>query len=298
MIKEIQVDWNNLKSVHYYFAITKATTNNPIDSQKELEVFLEWWVDKKWKLSGALGNVQPLWELVRILKLYEPKSLLSTLDKINDFWEDDTARSRDHNHTYSSLPPTLTTYVIEKIESSDGWTAQVDQLLQNMSGDKLLRYKIEVMRNTFLWLDDILGRMSSWVGLLFGNDESSLIPKGQSPRQISTEKTILDQITWLSLGRTMRFWDGRRSLDNEDLVQLNGLWKILNDNSQMPIKFSFRLAVVGAKGSWQDESAWFKFNTVILRPLQEAGRTLSYLHERDSEEGPIAFADGKWPAPR
>jgi 8-oxo-dGTP diphosphatase len=261
MIEGMQVDWDDLSSVHRQFAKKKASTNSPLRSRKELEAFLEWWVAEKWGRSGALGNVQPLWELVRILELHEPKSLLQILDEINDSGEDEAVRSHDQNYTYSSLPTTLTTYVVEKIES----TIQVDQLLQNRSGDDLLRYQIKVIRNTFLWLDDLLPTLSSWVGALFGNDEKSLIPKEQSPCE--TEETILHQITWLSLVRTRDFLEGRGCLDGEDFMQLSGLWKILHDNNQMPIKYAFRLAVVGAKGDWQEELAWYKFNTDILQPL-------------------------------
>ncbi|KAL4920385.1 hypothetical protein BDW62DRAFT_199100 [Aspergillus aurantiobrunneus] len=273
MTEDLQVDWNDLRSVHCQFAITKAGTNSSLCSLKELETFLEWWVDKRWRRQGALGNVQPLWELVRILKLHEPKRLLQILDEINDSWEDKAAQSHDHSHTYSSLPPTLTTYVVEKIESSGEWTIQVDQL-QHRSGHELLRYQIEVMRNTFLWLDDLLPNLSCWVGVLFGDDERSLIPKKQPPCE--TEEAILRQITWLSSARRANFWKDRTSLDDEDSMQLSGLSKILHNRDQMPIKYAFRLAAVGSKGNWQDESAWYKFNTDILRPLLDAAGSLIY----------------------
>lgn len=263
MPEDLQVDWNDLRSVHSQFAITKAGTNSPLRSLKELEAFMEWWLDERLRRQRALGNVQPLWELVRILKLHEPTRLLQILDEIYRSWEDETSQYHYHELTYSSLPPTLTTYVVELIESSSEWTIQVDQL-QNRSGPELLKYKIEVMRDTFLWLNDLLPNLSSWAGALFPDMKRSLIPEGQPP--CKTENTILRQIAWISSVRGTIFWEGRTSLDDEDSMQLSDLWKILHDSDQKPIKYAFRLAAVGAKGNWQD-GAWYKFNTSIRRPL-------------------------------
>ncbi|KAL2812135.1 hypothetical protein BDW59DRAFT_155369 [Aspergillus cavernicola] len=54
------IDWSDLRSVHYHFAELKGK-NNCLGSEEELGAFLEWWID---------NNVQLLWNLFEILKLY------------------------------------------------------------------------------------------------------------------------------------------------------------------------------------------------------------------------------------
>ncbi|KAL2810172.1 hypothetical protein BDW59DRAFT_155640 [Aspergillus cavernicola] len=116
-----------------------------------------------------------------------------------------------------------------------------------------MRYKIKVMRNSFLWLDDILGE-TSWSELFTGYMEQ--------PHEISTEITRR-QIICLTTECTRRFWVGKNPLDNNDFLKLNGLWTFFHDNSQIPIKHAFCLAVIGAEGSWQGKSAWGKFYRVV-----------------------------------
>ncbi|KAL2810792.1 hypothetical protein BDW59DRAFT_155614 [Aspergillus cavernicola] len=232
-----------------------ADNNRPIRSLEELEVFLKWWVDEN---GMMLGNVHAIWELVRILKLDKPQSLLQRLEKIKNCRTDDkAARSRDHKHTHVSLPSTLATYLIEDIESSEECATKGNQLLHNKSGDDLMRYKIEVMRDSFLWLDDILGMTSNWFQVFIG---SPCLEEQLSHDIMETRHFCIAQLT---TERTRHFWKERGSLREYELKALDGLWELFKDNGEIPIKHIFCLAVAGAKGSWPDKLAWSKFYAIV-----------------------------------
>ncbi|KAL4935396.1 hypothetical protein BDV06DRAFT_228867 [Aspergillus oleicola] len=259
------LDCNNLTNLHNYFVITRASTNSPLNSQLELEVFLEWWAGENWK--GELGSIQPLWELLRILKLVKPKDLVDRLCKINNCLKDTTEQHL------------LTTYLVEDIESLSEWTTEVDQLLQGKRGDDLLRYKIKVIRNTFLWANCSQDRHLNWAEILFGDYNTSLVPTNPPLEEVLRQMALLRHIDWLAKAHARIFWEGNGRLDDKDLSNLNGLWEFLRNNSEIRVKYAFRLAIVGAKANWGNVSPWFHFNTLV-KPLVMTFATMNTPQER------------------
>ncbi|KAL4950829.1 hypothetical protein BDW69DRAFT_186972 [Aspergillus filifer] len=248
-------NWDDLSSLHHRFANTRTNTNTPLDSELELKVLLESWAGENWK--GVLGNVQPLWELVRILKLVRPKDLVDRLSNMDNCLKEEAARS---------LSPTLATYLIEDPELSKMWATEMNERLQNKTGDDLLRYKIKVMRDTVLWLDELREIRDSWFGILVGNDDRSLVPKESTRIGNSTESTIQRHIVYLSSMRIENFCYESAKLCDKTSSELNGLWEFLQDSGSMLVKLSFRLATMRAKGTWQTQLAWVKFRD-LARPV-------------------------------
>ncbi|KAL4886840.1 hypothetical protein BJY04DRAFT_176680 [Aspergillus karnatakaensis] len=154
--------------------------------------------------------------------------------------------------SFGFLPPTLSTYLVNDIllrspEVRDRSNAR----LQGQNGAELLRYKIRVVRDSFLWLSDLVERRSDWVDLIV------------SETHTMTQDLVGARLIWLSGTQTREFCerpttanviteDGRSALEN--------LWQMFDGNEEAPIRIAFSLAKLDAKGRWSD--AWGRLNEV------------------------------------
>ncbi|KAL4864741.1 hypothetical protein BDV12DRAFT_200820 [Aspergillus spectabilis] len=243
----------NSDRAHHDFTPQISTIDRPNSSALDLRIFLLAWATEKRKSEDYLGNTQPIEELIRILSLGQPEGLLEALERAHIECERAMAHLGYHGRSFGHLPLTLSTYLLNEILfQSPGASDRMGEELQSRTGDELLRYKIRVVRDSYLWLSDLIERRSDWIDLL--------IPEVDT----TTQYRVVGRLSWISKTQTREFCEQpmvARPLTEDGKSGLESLWRGLDGNGWLPIRIAFSLARLGAKGRWSD--AWAKFNEVI-----------------------------------
>ncbi|KAL2864242.1 uncharacterized protein BJX67DRAFT_224887 [Aspergillus lucknowensis] len=239
-----------LLSSQRIFANQIIAGNASLNSESELSAFLSAWMSQQKnseELISREGKVQPVWQLVETLDLRAPSELLKVLDNVRF--------DLDHEEFFAPLPLTVATYMIEEmvIRSSRG-KRKIKELRQTKTADDRLRYMITVVRDSFLWLDDLLAYRSDWAHLLVPDSDTE------------SQRETLDRIQWLTWEAPRDFCEGspeKQSLCDQEMSYLDGLWRMFERNPWPPIQFAFCLAGLEATGSWSGSDAWLKYSRLI-----------------------------------
>ncbi|KAL4862509.1 hypothetical protein BDV12DRAFT_42553 [Aspergillus spectabilis] len=248
---------SSLASWDLRFRSERLRDKTPLNSSVQLQRFLEGWVLEKNKDQHLIGTIEPLWELVRILDLKAPERVESVLRKVELRWNSANGRDPYQMYYYAPLPLTLATYMIdEMIMQSPIGLRGMDEILQTKVGSELHRYRIEVIKNSFLWLDDLVKPPANWVGLLFLEFDEEL------------DRIVIERLGCMRTERVKGFHDrtlGQPALKAKDVQDLESLWLMFSNNSSRPVQFAFRLARLGAKGSWSgaDDDGWGEFDDLV-----------------------------------
>ncbi|KAL4781360.1 hypothetical protein BJX76DRAFT_359972 [Aspergillus varians] len=240
----------NLGGVPCVVSTRARAGDAPINRRLDLPVFLSEWATEKGKGDDFVGNVRVVAELVRILELHQPETLLDILERAHDAYE----TTRDTR--YDPLPPTLATYMMGGMLKLPEVQNRLDESLRSRSWNELLRYKIKVIRNSFLWLGELMTARSDWV--------DQIIPDNGE----ETNNRVKLGLRWLLDRETRKFCEecpGVGTLTESEKLRLEDLWRIFDDNEMLPIRIAFCLARLDPE-NWS--GGWARLFD-ILRPLQQ-----------------------------
>ncbi|KAL4922399.1 hypothetical protein BDW62DRAFT_197075 [Aspergillus aurantiobrunneus] len=223
----------------------RHAANRPINWPLELPMLLSEWAAEKGVSNDFVGNIKLVAELARILALDQRKTMLDILERAYSEY-----RVLDSSFGYH--PPTLDTYLLREVIGLPQARDRADQELQSRSGDELIRYKIKAVRDTFLWLGELMEPRSFWIDKLIPDSE----PEAQEPA-----KTAL---SWLSRKETRELCEGSisaRALTAEDESSLEDLWQLFDGNMWLPVRCAFCLARLDPERSWTD--GWSRLYSTV-----------------------------------
>ncbi|KAL2822783.1 hypothetical protein BDW59DRAFT_149160 [Aspergillus cavernicola] len=230
----------------------QAASSTPLSSALELQRFLSDWMITKGESPNSLGDIQPLWKVAEILNFRERTRLLEILKQVPSTF--DLESGHYHQRLYVPLPLTLATYMMGgMILSSDG-EKKLKRAIETKSGDELLRYQIKAVRDSFLWLGDLIKRPDDWIKMLCSNIDAE------------TERVVRMRVAWLTWEGTRNFCEKspkKKSLGAIDVSALTNLWHMFQENEQLPIQFAFRLASLNVKGTWSAGREWSRFSAIV-----------------------------------
>ncbi|KAL4908850.1 hypothetical protein BDW74DRAFT_174079 [Aspergillus multicolor] len=243
------INSSNLGQVHHSIAageISKTITLNSID---DLQNLLWNWADAKGKSRNFVGEVQLIAELVRTLRIHQPETLLETLDRVYTLSRKAMEDADFRRELYGPLPPTLATYMMGELARSTEVNERLREELELRDGDDLLRYKIKTIRDTFLWLDELMGSQRDWVEkLTLDNDNDKQV-----------EDRVRMRLRWLISGQAREFCEQSplaRPLTGNEKFGLENLWRLFEARGEewLPIQCAFCLARLDPERNW--ENAW------------------------------------------
>ncbi|KAL2822100.1 hypothetical protein BJX63DRAFT_182699 [Aspergillus granulosus] len=208
--------------------------------QFELEEILTRWVGED-IAQDSLGNLQPVWQIMLIQGLNDRDKLERYLGQV---------RLHDvHKDYFSPLPHTIATYLIE-IMLTESWDqASMEEAMNAKGTEELQRFKIRVIRDSFLWLGELVDATGTWAWMLLPSSD------------VQREKEIRDRLRWLQHENTKKFYRAsplKPALNEEDLSNLEALWNLFEEKkgSHLLIRFAFCLAQLEAMGSWGERGNW------------------------------------------
>ncbi|KAL3477002.1 hypothetical protein BJX99DRAFT_226909 [Aspergillus californicus] len=161
-----------------------------------------------------------------------------------------------HVTYYGQLPLTLDTYIIEQMVINSANLTNVDARMKAFEtendGDELLRYKIRVVRDTFLWLEELLERWGDWVQLLIADGDDRKRPE------------MREQLARFSDTDVREFEQRSRKvtvLGGAEVLAVNKLWEMFEGNERVPVRFAFCLGRLKVAGRWK-AAAWPRLNGI------------------------------------
>ncbi|KAL3491873.1 hypothetical protein BJX62DRAFT_115041 [Aspergillus germanicus] len=247
----------SMRSVGRYFAEQKALTRGLLQSQRDLEEVLKLWVAEKRDPQIPLGSLKPVWEIMSIEGLQD-------IDELEEYFDRTLFDPRLENVHFAPLPHTVATYLIEHMLVRPWDQKSREEAMQAERGE-VQRDKIRIIRDSFLWLRDLLGFVGTWGKELF--------PTHDVNSDLQRESAIRQKLSWLQNEEPKSFLQksySRTSLDEEDESKINDLWNIFAGSHSLSVKYAFCLAQLGAKGSWEPNGdggrvsdEWYEYNQVI-----------------------------------
>ncbi|KAB8069706.1 hypothetical protein BDV29DRAFT_161184 [Aspergillus leporis] len=220
-------------------------------TQHELGVFLTEWTTKSGQTQEP-GEIQPLWELMQILDLPQPKfqEVLGALDLSTTLETNFSCLV----HGYAPLPVSLVTYVIHSIIHLPEVEGKLDDILKTKSEPEFQRYKIKVIRDSLIWLAKLFP-LADWTGILFADLDQA------------TESFQKSKIYWLTTRNAKDiYYDEAKPLSLNDEWNITHLWLMFENHKKPPIHYAFSLARLGVMGS--GPKGWPAFHNAIYALLE------------------------------
>jgi hypothetical protein len=247
----------SMGSVGRHFAQQKARTRGPLQSQRDLEEVLKLWMGQR-DFQIPLGNLKPVWGIMMIEGLQE-------IDELERYFNGIFFDTRLKKRHFAPLPHTVAIYLIEVMLVRPWDQESRDRAMQAKQADEIQRDKIRIIRDSFLWLRDLLGFAGIW--------SKELFPTLDVNSDVQRESAIRQKLSWLQNEEPRSFLQQSRSrtvFDQESESKINDLWNIFVGSHSLSVKYAFRLAQLGAKGSWEPNGdggrvsdEWSEYNQVI-----------------------------------
>ncbi|CEL05157.1 hypothetical protein ASPCAL06277 [Aspergillus calidoustus] len=208
----------------------------------ELEQRVRRWMMNENIAHNLIGNLQPVWEIITSPRLHELDELETYLTRIR-FDE------QGHAERFAPLPVTVATYLIEVMLGGSWVQTSLEKDMEVKGPEELQRYKIRTVRDTFLWLGDLVDAPGTWAWMLL------------PPSDVAKEREIRKSLKWLQHEDTKRFYrkaSPKTTLNAEDLANLEGLWRMFEEkkDKHRAIRYAFFLARLEAMGSWGEKGKW------------------------------------------
>lgn len=234
-----------------------ATSNTPLTSPVELMQLLINWVTEKDIREKLPLDIQTIWNLVEVLDLRQPAKLLEILEPVSAIYQTESTLERHLERYYGPLPRTLDTYIIDEMITRPTNLANVNAKMKAMErendGDELLRYRIKVVRDTFLWLEELLEGWDDWVPMLTVDDDI----KWPEMRKQLTKLNDTNVREFEQRSRRVTF------LGEPEVLAVDKLWKLFDGNKQLPVRFAFCLARLKVAGRWKT-AGWPRLYNIAL----------------------------------
>ncbi|KAL4942573.1 hypothetical protein BDV06DRAFT_222014 [Aspergillus oleicola] len=218
----------------------------------DMKAFLSSRAAEKGECEEVVGDVRFVATLVRIVDFGQRETLIQLFERAYAGYKESIAAPGSHGRRYGPLPPTLATYMMGEMVRSPQAKEAMDLELQKHNKEELLRYKIKVVRDSFIWLDEMMTSRGDWV--------ENLIPQLDGLVQNDATK----RVRWLSEPRTEMFWEqasGAKPLTESEKVDLESLWGMFDGNDWMPIGAAFCLARLDFESHRSD--SWARLSSVI-----------------------------------
>ncbi|KAL4971070.1 uncharacterized protein BDV14DRAFT_6403 [Aspergillus stella-maris] len=219
---------------------------------EDIGAFLSDRAAERGKDRDVVGDVRFVAVLVRLLGFGRRENLDELFERAYTGLKESNATPELHGRVYGTLPSTLSTYLMgEMVRSRQAKEAMQRELRKHNKSD-LLRYKIKVLRDSFIWLGEMMGRRSDWV--------DSLIPQTHALVAIDTTR----RVRWLTEPRTKAFWEqatGAKPLTQSEIADLESLWALFDGNDWIPIRAAFCLARLDYDSHRSD--SWSKLSFVV-----------------------------------
>ncbi|KAL2870355.1 uncharacterized protein BJX67DRAFT_281109 [Aspergillus lucknowensis] len=248
------------------FGSEPNTSNTQVNSPFELQIFLSEWAAARGQKPELIGNCQTLWELLQTLGFRQRDRLQEILGKLQLTGKGGRDYLRHHDSFHDHLSPTLANFLLLEIAlSSREVRNKMSERQRNMEGDELLRYKIEVIRDSFLWLNNIIEKKIDFVKTVFSGFDKD------------QERLLIVRLACLSRIQVRDFsagLPGATPLEKEDKSAMESLWKMFDGFFKpVPVRLAFRLASVGVAGGWGGGSdAWSRFLHIFRGLSEDFGR--------------------------
>ncbi|KAL4795129.1 hypothetical protein BDV19DRAFT_177232 [Aspergillus venezuelensis] len=222
-----------------------------LEEVRDIEAFLIDRAAERGKDRDVVGDIRFVAVLVPMLG-FGREDLIGLFERAYIGLTESNAATEIHGDNYGTLPPTLATYMMgEMVRSRQAKEAMHRELRKHNRGD-LLRYKIKVLRDSFIWLGEMMGPRSDWV--------DSLIPQTDALVAVDTMR----RVRWLSEPRTEAFWEqatGAKPLTQSEMADLEGLWALFDGNDWIPIRAAFCLARLDY--DFHRSDGWSRLSSVV-----------------------------------
>ncbi|KAL4942574.1 hypothetical protein BDV06DRAFT_211704 [Aspergillus oleicola] len=221
-------------------------------NQHELGMFLCEWAATKGR-HGDCGDVRPLWELMELLHLRRVdvfRDILVGLDNSSEANSESSRKASEFKGLEFSLAMCVTNWIMRLPRATKRIEDKVN-FIKRGPEDQKQRYKVEVIRNSFIWL----AYLYSWGA---GAGQMLLGDLNKAEQDIQQKR-----IFWLDKRCTKSFFDGRTThLSAEESHDLHQLWLLFKRHQRLPAQYVFNLARLGVKGS--SPPCWPDFRRAIF----------------------------------
>ncbi|KAL4795127.1 hypothetical protein BDV19DRAFT_363643 [Aspergillus venezuelensis] len=221
-------------------------------NQHELGMFL-----CKWAMINErdedCGDVRPLWELMGHLDLRRTDAFREVLEDLDISTEAGSEFARKAG-AFQGLEFSLAMYVTDRLTRLPCATKRIEHNVNFLNRGPVAqqqRHKVEMVRNSFIWL----AYLYSWSA---GAGKMLLGDLGKAEQDIQQRR-----IAWLDKKCTKNFFDGETAaLSAEESYDLHQLWLLFKAHSRLPAQYVFNLARLGVKG--HSPPCWPDFRRAIF----------------------------------
>ncbi|OJJ64204.1 hypothetical protein ASPSYDRAFT_38888 [Aspergillus sydowii CBS 593.65] len=214
----------------------------------EVAAFLHKLAKIKGRRETDCGDARLLWEVLQILgsnRHRDLRNLMLGLDMSNAL-ASDFSRKAD---AFAPLKLSLATYVTDSITRLQYGRDKMLEIAHVEGGDhesNRERYRMRVLRDTFIWLADLYPWGDGTGSMLFHDLD------------ISMANLQRKRVRWLDSLEAKSFYEGEQQLlPHEEGKNIAKLWAMFVRHTQLPAQYSFNLARLDVKGPTPPNWAYF-----------------------------------------
>ncbi|KAB8208440.1 hypothetical protein BDV34DRAFT_49406 [Aspergillus parasiticus] len=201
-----------------------------------------------------LGNVQSLFTLLKAVRMDTPDQLWGALKNM-DISLSQTSDYMALARTYEPLHLSISNYIMHRIirPRNDRCVVQsIRQLELNTANDDC--YKVNVIANAFILLDQLFSPPSQWWHLLYTGQDSKRLEAG---------------ILWMSTSKPWTDCHSSIPLRKPDQKNMDVLWCCLDGHDKEPIRFVFLLSeILVSEGLSTDWGLLTRSLSLLIRAVE------------------------------
>ncbi|KAE8419735.1 hypothetical protein BDV36DRAFT_307495 [Aspergillus pseudocaelatus] len=201
-----------------------------------------------------LGDVQSLFTLLRAVHMNTPKALWGALKNM------DISLSQTSDYMvlvpkYEPLHLSISNYIMHRII----WPRDDQCIVQNINRPELKtvndnRYKVNVIANAFILLDQLFSPPSEWLPLLYPGRDAKRQEEG---------------IKWMSTGKPWTVCHRTIPLHKADQKNIDVLWHCFDQHHKEPIRFVFTFSrILVAEGFSTDRTLLDKSLSLLIHAIE------------------------------
>ncbi|KAL4955923.1 hypothetical protein BDW69DRAFT_203967 [Aspergillus filifer] len=221
-------------------------------NQHELGTFLCNWAVINGRDEDC-GDVRPLWELMGRLDLRRVDAFRDVLVSLDMSSKADSEFARKASE-FQGLEFSLAMYVTDRLMRLPCATERIEdnvKFVQRGPEAQEQRHKVEMVRNSFIWLAYLYSCGAGAGKMLYGD-------LGKAEQDIQERR-----ISWLDKRCAKQFFDGEKAaLSAEESHDLEQLWMLFQAHPRLPAQYVFNLARLGVKG--HSPPCWPGFRRAIF----------------------------------
>ncbi|KAE8136083.1 hypothetical protein BDV38DRAFT_272357 [Aspergillus pseudotamarii] len=227
----------------------------PFKSVYQLGSSLGQWIENfPERRDDNLGDVQSLFTLLRALRVNTPKELWGALRNM-DISLTPTSDYMALARKYEPLHLSISNYVMHRII----WPRDdqcIVQSIRRLEPNTLNNnwYKVNVIANAFILLDQLFSPPSEWLPLLYTGQDAKRHEGG---------------IKWMSTGKPWTVCHRTIPLHKADQKNIDVLWHCFNQHHKEPIRFVFTFSqILVVEGFSTDRTLLDKSLSLLIRAIE------------------------------